>query len=366
MKSFIIVFIFFSLIFLGCVSNLSKVSTTTTNSIGITVNPTATALFKSPAEMTSNEIANLYANMQDNANKASAIGLKSLALGVSWDEMEPQPGVYNFSSLNDTINRSNVAGRSIELFNFRVIDTTRSTLPADIANQKMDSAEVKQRAKDIVQAIAPIIQEGNIKRFAFGNEINIFLMQNQEQAMDFAWLFYETKQEFKRLMPDIPFGMTITYEGIKYPDIQEAFKWIVQLGDFVAFTYYPLDEHFKVRTPTTAINDIRDMRRIAVSYGFNEAILQEIGYPSSSKNGSSQRKQEIFYKYALREVRNNQNFFPFACFFIMCDYPQWFVDQFGGYYGIDNEAFIEFLKTTGAIDGTGRTKRSWRYLEKNL
>ena len=334
--------------------------------LGITVNPTAVAFSKPPEEMTPNEISNLYLDMQNNANLAASIGLKSLALGVSWDEMEPQPLVYNFSSLQDTIERSNQSSRSIELFNFRVIDTTRSTLPADIANQKMDSAEVKQRAKYIVQAIVPIIQEGNVKRFAFGNEINIFLMQNQEQAMNFAWLFYETKQEFNRLLPNIPFGMSVTYEGIKYPDIQEAFGWIIQLGDFVAFTYYPLDEYFKVRSPITATNDIRDMRRIATDYGFSEAILQEIGYPSSLKNNSSQIKQKEFYYQVLKEIKNNQDFFPFACFFMMCDYPEWFVENFKEYYGINDEAFLSFLQTTGTIDGNGNAKESWIWLDLNL
>ena len=367
---FIIIFLVVSFLMLLCCArnNQENIQSKSLNQqmIGMTENPTATAFSKPPQEMTMNEIQALYVDMQANTLKAASIGLNSLALGVSWDEMEPSPGVYNFSSLQDTITRSKLANRSLELFNVRVIDTTDKPLPTDLLNLPMDSEETKQRAKELFQALAPVLTDGNVKRVEFGNEIDIYFLYHPEEAMNFAWLFWLTKQEFKKIMPNVPFGMSVTFEQIKKPEIQAALKPIIQLGDFVAFTYYPINERFVVRNPYTAISDIKTMRKIAEGFGFSEAILQEVGYPSSRTCRSSERMQKNFYKYALREIKANADFFPFACFFIMCDYPQWFVDQFGGYYGIDDKAFLEYLKTVGTIDENGNPKDSWNFLKKNL
>jgi hypothetical protein len=123
----------------------------------------------------------------------------------------------------------------------------------------------------------------------------------------------------------------------------------------VAFTYYPMTG-FQV---VSAGQEFQHVDQMLVFAGERPLVLQEIGYPSSAKCGSSEAKQAAFVKNVFRAIKANQNRIAFASFFIQSDLAPKMVQTFGGYYGLKDDSFLAFLGSLGMQDKDQKPKPAW-------
>ncbi len=90
-------------------------------------------------------------------------------------------------------------------------------------------------------------------------------------------------------------------------------------------------------------------------------ILQEVGYPTSTRLGSSEEKQAEFVSNVYTAWKAKSSQILFLNFFLMHDFAPTTCDDFTAYYGLpDNKSFHEFLCTLGLRKADGTPKLAWK------
>jgi hypothetical protein len=292
-------------------------------------------------------------NLLKRFDQTSDAGITFLTSAQKWTEIETKPGQYNLEGLDfqiSTANRLNIT-MSVTL---RLIDTVDRVVPGDLKHVSWDSKEMTQRTLSLVDAISSHFH-GRVKWFMFGNEIDGYFGRHPDEVQSYSRLFAQVKQHLKHNSPETLMSSTLMFGGIDA--LNGMLASINSQCDFVAITYYPIRGNFTMRPPDVVLTDFGKMREVASG---RKVILQEIGYPSSSLNGSSQDKQAEFYKDVFQAMRQNRDLIEAGNFFLLSDLPDKFVKDLAGFYGMPNQAvFLAFLQTLGMFDLQGRPKKSW-------
>ncbi|MGH8247304.1 MAG: glycosyl hydrolase 53 family protein, partial [Gammaproteobacteria bacterium] len=304
--------------------------------------------------------ANIYANESFNERNVRTRFQQSVQAGISylylspkWDELEPQKGSYRFNDLDNQIRQA--ASHDLPcVLNLRVVDTNQRAMPKDLMRKSFRDREVRDRLLGILDAILGRVQ-GRVQHMLVGNEVNAYFSQNRREVADYAELFEAAMRRIKERRPDMQVSVSIAFDGISQMD--SLLRPLMDQTDFFGITYYPIGHDFVVRDPSTVRPDFA--RIVEASRG-KRILLQEVGYPSSPTNRSSEDKQAQFVSGVLDELRAHGDLFIGAYFFLMSDLSDSVVEGLVAYYKLGNpERFRSFLKSLGMFDDRGRPKKSW-------
>jgi hypothetical protein len=88
--------------------------------------------------------------------------------------------------------------------------------------------------------------------------------------------------------------------------------------------------------------------------------LQEIGYPSATRLGSSPEQQALFVRLAFEAIRTwGSTYILGATYLFQAEMPEWVIDLIVKAYGFDNENFRAYIRTLGLRDENDRPKPAW-------
>lgn len=292
-------------------------------------------------------------NLLKRFTETEQAGITFLSSAQKWTEMEQRPGQFNMDGLNfqiATANRLNIP-MSVTL---RMIDTVDRVVPSDVKRVAWDSSQMQQRVLPLIDAMASRFQ-GRVKWFMFGNEIDGYFGRHPDEIAAFARLLAMVRQHVKQRSPQTLVSSTVMFGGID--SLNGGLSPLNSQFEFVAITYYPIRGNFTMRPPNVVFGDFDKMRNAAAG---RKVILQEIGYPSSATNESSQDLQAEFYKDAFQAMRQNRDVIEAGNFFLLGDLSDRFVKDLAGFYGMPSQkVFLSFLQTLGMFDTQGRPKKSW-------
>ena len=335
--------------------------------IGLSNLPDATVFSTPPWKMNAQEAKAVTDNLDRNARAATRIGATGAYVSWKWEELEPKKGQFAFQDFEDNIKRAAAAQQTMELLGIRVPDTNNRPMPKDLSRAKFDDPKVEQRLLELIDALAPKMRACGLRRAVIGNEIDSYFASHRKEVQPFIQLFRAGRARLKQRVPGIQVGTTIQFGGLSDSKTRKLLAPLLREGDFLSVTYYPLRADFRMRPPETVPNDLRRIRALADELGFGSVVLQEVGYPSSPLNGSSQEAQARFYQLVLEELRQRPGDFEFVNFFLMADFPKWLVDEFGKYYKAEgSERFKAYIETLGLHDGQGQPKPAWKALETGI
>jgi hypothetical protein len=310
--------------------------------------------------------ANPFANegydsrsVQARFRQARAAGVNLIYISPKWDEIETGHEKYK---LNDVEYQIGEAARENlpAILHVRVIDTNQRAMPADLMDKPFDAEETGERLDRLLDAVLPRL-EGRVKYFLVGNEIDAYFKQHPDEVRAFAKLVARAAAHIRNKVPDAQISVSTTDDGIE--DAVQL-RPILDQTAFFALTYYPMSPDFVVRDPSTVD---ADFPRIVAAAGSKQIFLQEVGYPTSPTNGSSEEKQAEVFSRVLDRVASDPGRFIGVNFTFMSDFSDSLVKSFSGYYrmpGVDR--FSTFLKTLGMFDDRGRPKKAWAVFESKV
>ena len=310
--------------------------------------------------------ANPFANegyssrsVQARFRQARDAGVNFIYLSPKWNEIETGREKYK---LNDVAYRMGEAAEENlrAVLHIRVIDTNQRAIPADLMDQPFDSQEVGLRLDRLLDAVLPML-EGRVKYFLVGNEIDAYFKQHPGEVRAFATLVARAAAHIRNTVPDAQISASTMFSGI-----QEAsqLRPILDQTDFFALTYYPMSPDFIVRDPSTVDADFPRILRAA---GAKRIFLQEVGYPTSPNNGSSEEKQAEVFSNVLDRVAAAPERFIGVNFTFMSDFSDSLVQSFTAYYRMPGaNRFGSFLKTLGMFDDQGRPKKAWAVFARKV
>jgi hypothetical protein len=309
--------------------------------------------------------ANTFANegynsraVQARFHQARAAGVNFIYLSPKWNEIETGREQYKLDDIEYHIGQA-VQENIPAVLHIRVIDTNQRAMPADLMGKPFDAEETGARLDRLLDAVLPRLA-GRVKYFLVGNEIDAYFNQHADEAQAFAKLVARATARIRSRVPDAQVSVSTTLDGIEDGRLGP----ILDQTSFLALTYYPMSADFVVRNPSTV--DV-DFPRILAAAGSKQIFLQEVGYPTSAANGSSEEKQAEVFSRVLDRVAANPGRFIGVNFTFMSDFSDSLVKSFSAYYKMPGaERFSSFLKTLGMFDDQGRPKKAWTMFERKV
>jgi hypothetical protein len=158
-------------------------------------------------------------------------------------------------------------------------------------------------------------------------------------------------------------SFTTTFQAVAAAQLRTLYAPIVAVLDHVTFTYYPLTADFRVRPPSSVTTDLPAIAAVAHP---KPILLQEIGYPTAARLGSSPEQQALFVRLAFEALRAaGTSRVLGATFLFQADIPEWLVNEIAKMYGaVGSENFRAFIATLGLRDDRDQPKPAWSEFER--
>lgn len=294
-------------------------------------------------------------------NTAMQAGITAVSLPQNWDDLETGPGVYhpepNFLAVADRFYTG--TGLTVSL-GINPIDTTRVHLPEDLRGKAWDDPQVIERYKRLLDYALGQVKSLELTCLTIGNEIDGVLRTPAEWKA-YTRFFREVADYARGYWPGIRVGTKGMLRGMtgRY---REEFQRLNRYADVVMVTYYPLNDDFTVAPPRQVHADFDALIKL---YPDRPVYVMEIGYPSGEGLGSSRLAQADFISEAFAMWDRYADVIGYMEFTWMHEQPEYQLDVWAEYYGIDDSNFREFLGTLGLRENDGRNKAAFeRFLRE--
>jgi hypothetical protein len=279
-------------------------------------------------------------------------GVGFLYVSPKWNELQSSKGTFTFDQFDSKLRLASNANIPVAL-NIRVIDTNNKAFPPQYSGAQFDDQAVIESLKALLKAVRARTGS-SVRWIEVGNEVNAYLDSHRNEIPHYYNLVSAVLPTIRENFPGAQFTVNFTADAI--PKMRSDYGDIASLLDLNSFTYYPMDSEFRMKDPAAARGDFAKM--VAAANGKN-VFIQEVGYPSDPKNGSSEEKQAQFVTNVFQALAEQPKIIA-ANFVWMSDLPESVVDEFSKYYRLaNNDRFRAYIGTLGMFDRKGSPKQAW-------
>jgi hypothetical protein len=263
-----------------------------------------------------------------------------------WSTLEPAQRRFRLADVRSIVRgvRSSAATRIMLIP--AAIETTQRSVPPDLGRAAWDSPRMIARYRTLIERLAPDLSR-QVGYVSIANEADVYLSAHPRELPAFVRFAHAEIAELHRLLPWAKVGVTVTYNGLVARDPRVA-RTLARLGTATIVTYYPLTGGYRVRSPRSPRRDLPQMLRLA--HG-RKLVVQEAGYPSATRLGSSPSAQATFVRTVFSAWARAPRRIPFLSFYSLFDLPARDCTTH-----FDQTAFLCSL---GLHDRTGRPKPAW-------
>jgi hypothetical protein len=297
-------------------------------------------------------------------NLAYDAGARGQVTTYTWKELEPTLGNYDTQKFNDLAAAINNAQshNMTQFVGIQLINTTNRELPAELAALAFDDSAVISQFRLLLSRLFTA-HAGKIKYLSIGNEVDAYLRAHPAEWSTYKTLYNNALQYAHTLDTNVKVGVTGTADGALI-DSPVQLADLNAMSDVVMLTYYPISYSMVGNTltvtadsPTVVASDFPMMLNFA---GSKPLVFQEVGYPASTTNGSSEAMQSQFVTNVFSTWKTSSGKIPFLNYFLLHDFTQQMCDDFGAYYGLPNIASFEsFLCSLGLRTDNGTPRAAW-------
>jgi hypothetical protein len=285
-------------------------------------------------------------------DSSMGVGARGMVQSWTWSALEPDSARLNVQQLLADVRY--VRSRGLTSFvGLQLINTVKREVPADLNGVPWDDPRMLRRFERLLDALAPILPE--VTYLSVGNEVAGYLARSGEWSPYISFLTGAVAAAHRRA-PNIKVGATLEY--VEASSQTTRTRALIAVSDVAIFTLYPFQlESFDVAPPTIS-NALFD--NMLILAGEKPVVLQELGYPASSLNKSSEAMQAAFFTDAIAQWRERRARMPFVSLFMLHDFTQQQCAELGVYYNLPNQqSFLSFLCTIGLRRADGSARPSW-------
>lgn len=281
-----------------------------------------------------------------------AIGARGIVQTFPWSALEPDSARLNVQKLIDDVRYARSRGLTV-LLGIQTINTVKREVPADLATVPWDDVRMMRRFERLLDALQPVL--GEITYLTVGNEVAGYLGRAAEWPA-YTRFLTQVVAATRRRAPRVKVGATLEYVDAATQTANT--RALIAVGDVAIFTLYPFNlGGFTVAPPTIAGTLFDNMLVLA---GDKPVVLQELGFPASAMNGSSDALQAAFFTEAIAAWRARSNRMPFVSLFMLHDFSAQQCADLSAYYNLPNQpTFTSFLCTLGLRTADGTPRAAW-------
>ena len=313
-------------------------------------------------------------DMSENNNYDSAFDyalkgcMQTISLAIPWSSIEPNNGEFDQNYIDNVLKIANIYypafGTKVELQIF-TMNTVVKELPKDLLNTNFDNPVMIERFKKLLDKLFEHIPNIELTVLNIGNESDGIMGTDAKKYLAYKKFLNEVipyaKQLYLKLhQEDLKVGTTFTYHGLTDKSTRSLCQSVNKDLDVVSVTYYPLNNDFTMKDPSVVSDDFNQIVSIYPSL-IQPIYFVECGYSSSLTCNSSDDQQALFWHNVFNAWDDHVDNIKYLMIFKSTDWSQQEVDDFGKYYGIMSQEFLEYLRTLGVRTwkGHGRSKPAY-------
>src|SRR5579863_4707252 len=260
---------------------------------------------------------------------ARRAGVNADSMMNKWSELEPAPQKYK---LDDPAGGFRYIGKwlgwTIE-YTIAVVDTTVKQTPADLQSVRFDDPRTIARFHSLIDALKPVLDK-HVAYISVGNEVDIYLARHPDEWDAYKIFLDDAVRYIHANLRGVKVGTATTFEGVT-SDRAEKIRHLISNCDVAIITYYPLGPNFIVRAPNSPLTDFPRMTAFAAP---KPLVIQEVGYPSSPKLGSTPRDEAEFVDSVFLAWDQSAKQIPFLSYVMLHDLNRDYCAAQPSYYGV--------------------------------
>ena len=309
--------------------------------------------------------------LRSRLEQAAGAGLGGFTLYLDWPALEPEPGAYAFDTALARLDALNAMG--LQTFvNITVGDIGEYVLPTPFsdgeggiaAGTRLDDPALLQRFGALLDGLVPQLVSRGVFALAVGNEIDDRLDGSADERIAYRNFVAAANARVSALVPELPVGVTLT--AAAHRNGTATRRTLVEVADFVAINYAPIDPNFFVLSREMIAADFRET---LASMPPGPVLIQELTCPNPSSMGASLAWQADCFDILFNEIGRSP-WVRFASVFSLedlddatCSAVQ---DILGA--GLDDvpadflQRFLDYLCGLGVLAADGTPHPAWNEL----
>lgn len=255
---------------------------------------------------TLDEIGDIYA-------RAASTGAGRSNVYLFWDSLEPERGEFEWRQSDILMSLNNNNNLRVTLYLSIINGNTLGPFPDWVEASDLGSLE----HGDITAILDAILERYHIvDHVVLAGQTDEYFRHNEHEIHVYAALFEQVYADLKSRHPGVQFGNMFSLQNVLNKDLGHIVG-ALDAGDFVAFTYFPVDSLNDIaRTPDQARSDLDAALELA---GGKRAALFEVGWSTSDFVGGTAEDQRLFVLSVLDFYKTNAEDLEFVTWYRMHD-----------------------------------------------
>ncbi len=281
-----------------------------------------------PTETPKNEKLGLVINTPtsqvtlDQLNKvyseASLTGIGRSNIYLFWNQIEPEPDQYNWKDTDILMSLNKNNGLQVTLY-FSVVNGRIVGPFPDWMGTPGFGTNLEQKTVKTLDAILSRYG-GVIDHVIIGGGLDSYFDDANGSSELYKEYFDSVYSEIKQKHPNVKMGNAFSLDNVLNKNLESYVTDVGQLGDFVAFTYLPVDRLNDIsKTPQEAQADLQKALELG---GSKKIAFFETSWSTSDFVNGSEEDQAEFVKIAYDFYRQNNSEIEFFSWYRQFDRPE--------------------------------------------
>ena len=282
-------------------SDREPIATSHNEKLGMVINPPS-------KQVKLSELSNVY-------SEASLTGIGRNNMYLFWNHIEPEKDQYNWKDTDIIMNLNKQNGLQVTLYFSVVNGRITGPYPDWMGEPKLDSA----LEKNLVKTLDTILNRYEIiDHVIIGGELDSYFNDAHGNVAQYKEFFNNVYTELKQKHPNIKFGNGFSLNNIINKSL-EHYVTDLNVGDFVAFTYLPVDRLNDItKSPEEAQKDLQKMLELVPDQKIG---VFEISWSTSDFVHGTEQNQTKFISESYDFYRKNASKFEFFTWYRQYDRP---------------------------------------------
>lgn len=307
---------------------------------------------------------------------ASSTGIGRSNVYLFWNIIEPQRGEFDWSQSDVLMGLNEKNNLKVTLF-FSVINGRMLGPFPDWIGKPSLNAIGEER---LVNTLDEILSRYNIvDTVIIAGDTESQFRYNEQNIPVYKELFSKVYEKLKEKHPNVKIGNSFALDQVLNKDLEHIVSDLA-IGDFVAFSYFPVDSlNDIVKTPSQAKDDLE--KSIELAQGKKIAFF-ELSWATSDFVGGNETSQTEFLEKSFEFYSENELEIEFLTWYREYDRPEGTCVSeqqdigdtsidIGGGSGLGSSEFVierlnHYLCSSGLKDVNGKSKSGWNEFKTQI
>lgn len=251
-------------------------------------------------------------------SEASLTGAGRSNLYLFWNQIEPEPDQYNWKDTDVLMSLNKNNGLQVTLYLSVVNGRILGPFPEWMGTLSFGT-NLEQKTVKVLDAILSRY-DGVIDHVIIGGSLDSYFDDADGSPKQYKEFFGNVYSEIKQKHPNVKMGNAFSLNNVLNKNLEQYITDVGQLGDFVAFTYLPVDRLNDIsKTPQDAGADLQKALELAAG---KKVAFFEISWSTSGLVNGNEQDQAEFVKIAYDFYRQNISEIEFFNWYRQYDRPE--------------------------------------------